>query len=87
MTVVSSLVLFVMIWFVALLVALPIGVTTQDEAGDVVPGTPGSAPVDAMIRRKMIWVTIATVALWLPLCAFILWGGLTVRDLDFFHRM
>ena len=87
MTVVSSLVLFVMIWFVALLVALPIGVTTQDEAGDVVPGTPGSAPVDAMIRRKMIWVTIATVALWLPLCAFILWGGVTVRDLDFFHRM
>ncbi len=87
MTVVSSLVLFVMIWFVALLVALPIGVTTQDEAGDVVPGTPGSAPVDAMIRRKMIWVTIATFALWLPLCAFILWGGVTVRDLDFFHRM
>ena len=87
MTVVSALVLFAMIWFVALLVALPIGVTTQDEAGDVVPGTPGSAPVDAMIRRKMIWVTIATVALWLPLCAFILWGGVTVRDLDFFHRM
>ena len=87
MTVVSSLVLFVMIWFVALLVALPIGVTTQDEAGDVVPGTPGSAPVDAMIRRKVIWVTIATFALWLPLCAFILWGGVTVRDLDFFHRM
>ena len=48
---------------------------------------PGSAPVDAMIRRKMIWVTIATFALWLPLCAFILWGGVTVRDLDFFHRM
>ena len=87
MTFISSLVLFAMIWFIALLVALPIGLTTQDEAGDVVPGTPGSAPVDAMIRRKVLWVTVATFAIWLPLCAFILWGGLTIRDIDFFHRM
>ncbi len=87
MTFISSLVLFAMIWFIALLVALPIGLTTQDEAGDVVPGTPGSAPVDAMIPRKVLWVTVATFAIWLPLCAFIIWGGVTVRDLDFFHRM
>lgn len=87
MTVLSALVLFVIIWFVALLVALPIGLTTQDEAGEVVPGTPGSAPVDAMIRRKVIWATLATFAVWLPVCAVILWGGLTIRDLDFFHRM
>ena len=40
MTVISALVLFAMIWFVALLVALPIGLTTQGEAGEVVPGTP-----------------------------------------------
>ncbi|MFO1143874.1 MAG: DUF1467 family protein [Amaricoccus sp.] len=87
MTVVSSLVLFAIIWFVALLVALPIGLTTQGEAGEIVPGTPSSAPVDAMLGRKLVWVTVATVAVWAPLCAFILWGGVTVRDIDFFHRM
>ncbi len=87
MNVISSLVLFAMIWFVALLVALPIGLQTQGEAGDIVPGTPSSSPVDAMIARKVIWVTVVSLAIWLPLCAFILWGGLTVRDLDFFHRM
>ena len=87
MTVTSAFVLFAMIWFVALLVALPIGVTTQGESGDVVPGTPSSAPVDAMIRRKMIWVTLVTLALWLPLCALIMWGGITIRDIDVFHRM
>lgn len=87
MTIVSALVLFAMIWFVALLVALPIGLRTQAEAGEIVPGTPASAPVDAMIRRKVVWVTLATLALWLTICAVILWGGLTVRDLDFFHRM
>ena len=59
MTVITgAIVLFAIIWFVALLVALPIGVRTQGEAGDVVPGTPSSAPVDAMIGRKMIWVTV-----------------------------
>lgn len=87
MTVISSLVLFAVIWFVALLVALPIGLRTQGESDDIVPGTPSSAPVDAMLPRKLVWATVATVALWVPICAFILWGGLTVRDIDFFHRM
>ncbi len=87
MTIISSLVLFAMIWFVALLVALPIGLTTQGEAGEVVPGTPSSAPVDAMLGRKLVWVTLATLAIWLAICAFILWGGVTIRDIDFFHRM
>jgi predicted secreted protein len=72
---------------VALLVALPIGLTTQGEAGEVVPGTPASAPVDAMLKRKVLWVTVATLLIWAGVCAFILWGGLTVEDIDFFHRM
>ena len=63
MNVVSALVLFTVVWFVTLLVALPIGVRTQGEAGEVVPGTPASAPVDAMIRRKMLWVTVVFIEL------------------------
>ena len=87
MTITSAIVLFSTIWFVALLVALPIGIRTQGEAGEVVPGTPESAPVDPMIRSKLIWVTVVTVILWAAITAVILWGGLTVRDLDFWHRM
>ena len=87
MTVTAALVLFAVIWFIALLVALPIRVTTQGEAGDIVPGTPASAPVDPMLRRKMLWVTAITFAIWLPLCAVIMWDGLTVRDIDIWHRM
>jgi predicted secreted protein len=87
MTVTAAIVLFAIIWFVSLLVALPIGITTQEEAGDVTPGTPPSAPVDPKIGQKMFWVTVVTLALWIPLCAVITWGGLTVRDLDVWHRM
>ena len=87
MSVTGAIVLFAVIWFVALLVALPIGVRTQGEAGEIAPGTPASAPVDAMVRKKMLWVTAVTVVLWGGICAVILWGGLTVRDLDVWGRM
>jgi predicted secreted protein len=83
----GAIVLFAVIWFVALLVALPIGLRTQGESGEVVPGTPSSAPVDAMIRKKLLWTTVVTLAIWAPLCALILWGGLSVRDIDIWHRM
>lgn len=87
MTITAALVLFTTIWFLALLIALPIGVRTQGEAGRVEPGTPSSAPVDAMMRKKLLWATVATLAIWMPLCAFIIWGGVSVRDLDFWGRM
>jgi predicted secreted protein len=87
MTITGAVVLFAVIWFVSLLVALPIGIRTQEEAGKVTPGTPSSAPENPRVGRKMLWVTVVTLVLWLPLCAFILWGGVTVRDLDFWHRM
>ncbi len=87
MTVLSALVLFWVIWFLALQAIIPIGLKTQGEAGEIVEGTPSSAPVNPMLLKKAIWTTIVTFAIWAPVCAFILWSGVTVRDIDFFHRM
>jgi predicted secreted protein len=87
MSITAAFVLYLMIWFLVLFVALPIGLRTQGEAGEVVPGTPASAPVDAGLRRKMFWVTIVATVVWLAICGVILYSGLTVRDIDFFHRM
>lgn len=87
MTVTAAIVLFAVIWFLVLFVALPIGVRTQGEDGRVVPGTPASAPSEAMLRKKFLWVTTITVVLWAALCAFIVWGGVSVRDIDFWGRM
>ncbi len=87
MSVTAILVVFATIWFLALLVCLPIGLRTQGEAGEVVPGTPASAPVDAMIRKKLIWATCAAFAITIPLCGFIIYGGVTLRDLDFWHLL
>ena len=87
MGIVSGLVLFAVIWFLALFVALPIGESSQSEAGDVVPGTPASAPENPFLKKKIIWVTAVSTILWVILCAVIMSGMLTVEMFDIFGRM
>lgn len=87
MAITSALVLFAVIWFMLLLMALPMRMKSQQEVGEVVPGTPASAPVDPMIGKKMMWVTVVTFILWIPLVAFIVSGVLSIHDIDFYSRM
>jgi predicted secreted protein len=87
MTITAAIVVFAVLWFLTLLVALPIRVTSQAEDGHVVPGTPASAPSNPMIRRKMFWSTIVAAILWAIICSIILWGGITLQDIDFYGRL
>ncbi|PJN95437.1 DUF1467 domain-containing protein [Amaricoccus sp. HAR-UPW-R2A-40] len=83
----SAAVVFAVVWFLTLFVVLPIGLRTQDEAGDVEPGTPASAPSGRIMRRKFLIVTAVALAIWAAICAVIIWGGITIRDLDVWGRM
>jgi len=87
MTITASLVVYAVLWFLSLFVALPIGERSQSEAGDVVPGTPASAPEDPMMKKKLIWVTIVTTILWAIICGIIISGILKVEYFDIFNRM
>jgi predicted secreted protein len=84
---VSGAVLYAVIWFMTLFVILPLRITSQDEDGNVVPGTPGSAPVDPKLKKKFIWVTIVATAIFIPVAATIIFGWITVEDIDFFNRL
>ena len=53
-----AIVVYICIWFMTLFAVLPFGVRTQDEAGDVVPGTPGSAPAKIAIKRILLINTL-----------------------------
>ncbi len=54
---------FFCLWFITLFMVLPFFARTQDEAGDVVPGTPGSAPHKINILKVfMINTVVASVA-------------------------
>jgi predicted secreted protein len=50
--------LYIMIWWMTLFAVLPFGVKTQGEAGEVVEGTPASAPMTPRIVRTMLINTV-----------------------------
>jgi predicted secreted protein len=58
MTVSLGIALYIMIWWMTLFAVLPFGVKTQGEAGDVVEGTPASAPMTPRIVRAMLINTV-----------------------------
>jgi predicted secreted protein len=87
MGIVSGLVLFAVIWFLVLFVVLPLRMTSQGDAGVVVPGTHSSAPADAQIGRKARITTFWALGIWAIVAGTILSGAITVRDLDWFERM
>ena len=87
MGITSAIVLFAVIWFMVFLVVLPLGMQTQTEAGEVVPGTHGSAPANVNIKRKAKVTTLWAIGLWAVIEGVILSGWITVRDLDWFERM
>ena len=58
-----AIVVYICIWFMTLFAVLPFGVHTQDDAGEVVPGTPGSAPANMRPWRVLaINSVVAAVA-------------------------
>lgn len=87
MTITAAVVLFAVTWFMVLFIVLPLRVTSQAEAGHVVPGTPPSAPAEEPMRRKLRITTIVALILWVVMAGLILYSGITVRDLDFRNVM
>ncbi len=86
MTITAALVLFSVCWFMVFFIVLPLRLTTQADAGEVVPGTPASAPAGEVVRRKAAITTVVAVVLWAVLSGVILSGWITVDDIDWFDR-
>jgi len=87
MTITAAIVLYAMIWFMIFLIVLPLRMVTQGEAGEVVPGTPSSAPVDAQVGRKARITTLWATGLWIVIAGIIISGVISIRDIDWFNRM
>ena len=88
MSIVSGIVLFAVIWFMVLFIILPIRVQSQAEAGEKVAGTPAGAPSSSFsMKRKFVTTTWISGIAFVIIASVILWGGITVEDLDFFNRM
>ncbi|MFD2235853.1 DUF1467 family protein [Aureimonas populi] len=58
MGVVSALAIYFVIWWTVLFAILPMGVRSQAETGDIVPGTVHSAPAAPALGRKALLTTL-----------------------------
>ncbi len=87
MTITAALVLFAVIWFLTLLIVLPVRIKTQGDVGDIVPGTHAGAPAEHHIKKKL-WITTGiTIVLWAIIAGIILSGVISVRDFDWLNQL
>ena len=87
MTITAAIVLFSITWFMVFFCVLPLRFVSQADAGDVVPGTPRSAPAGDVVVRKAKITTVVAIVVWAALYAIIVSGWITVRDFDVMHVM
>lgn len=82
MSVTAAVVLFAMIWFLVFFCVLPLRYRSQAEAGEVVQGTPRSAPAMPMVARKARITTAVTFGIWAVVCLVIWKGWIGIDDFD-----
>jgi len=87
MSIASAIVLYAVLWFLTLLVVLPIRLKSQGDVGEIVPGTHAGAPHDPQLKKRALITTIIAFVLWCVTAGIILSGWISVRDFDVFNRM
>ena len=88
MNVVSAIVLFAVIWFMVLFVVLPLRLKTQGDVGERLVGTHAGSPATGFsMKRKIRVTTLVSLVVWAVIAGVIIWGGITVEDIDFLGRM
>ena len=54
----TGIAIYFVVWWITLFITLPFRMRSQVEAGEVVPGTEGAAPVRPQIGLRMVWNTV-----------------------------
>ena len=83
MGLVTGLALFASIWSIVFFMVLPHGIVSQYEAGKIEPGTPASAPTEAMILRKMLITSAISAALFAVVWTVVTFHLFTIDDIPF----
>jgi predicted secreted protein len=71
MSPVLSVALYFVIWWTVLFAILPLGVKSQYEAGEVVPGSEGAAPHAPMLLRKALITTVVAALVFAVVYLFV----------------
>ncbi|MBK8199658.1 MAG: DUF1467 family protein [Acidobacteria bacterium] len=63
MSVAGGIIVFVLAWWISFFAVLPIGVQGQWEDGSTIPGTEEAAPKYPMLKKKVLWASIAAAVI------------------------
>ncbi len=86
MTLAFGVAIYFVIWWIVLFAMLPIGVRTQDEDGNVSPGTVESAPSLPQLLPKMLATTVIATIIFAGVYAVLVHRIFTLDDIPFFPR-
>jgi predicted secreted protein len=64
MPIATLIAIYFVIWWVVLFAVLPWGVRSQQESGEVAPGTDPGAPAIHRVWRKLLWTTVIASVLY-----------------------
>lgn len=67
----GAIALYFVIWWLTLFAVLPIGVRSQEEAGEIVPGSEIGAPAKARMGFKVLLTTLVSI----PVFLLVWFGG------------
>ena len=81
MSLVSSVAIYFVIWWLVLFVVLPFGVRSQHEMNDVTLGTEHGAPHEPYLLRKAVATTILAGLIFAGVYLFFGVYGMTLEDL------
>ncbi|MEM6942415.1 MAG: DUF1467 family protein [Pseudomonadota bacterium] len=84
MSITSAIVFFAVIWALVFYMVNPFWQRSQQEEGEIVPGTPASAPVDPRLGLKALITTAITIVVFSALFYVIEWEVITIEDLPAF---
>jgi predicted secreted protein len=86
MTISFAIAIYAIIWWIVLFAMLPIGVRTQEEEGEVAPGTAESAPHRPRLLPKMLATTIIASVVFAVIYAIIVHRVVTLDQIPFLPR-
>lgn len=86
MTLVFAIAIYFICWWTVLFAILPFGVKTQQEAGNVSPGTVESAPMAPRLIPKLIATTLVSALIFALVYWLVESGLVTIDNIPFLPR-
>ncbi|WP_225029873.1 DUF1467 family protein [Xinfangfangia pollutisoli] len=84
MNLTGGIVIYAVVWFLTFYIVLQIRTRTQEEAGEIVPGTHAGAPAQEDVGRSAKIATVFATLIWAAIAAVILSGRFSVDDMNIF---